>query len=207
MYTEQPFNLPENLIGISQTNITEHLKLYSGYVKHTNLILETLAITPLSHASGEGSGVRTVADAYAHNEIRRRYGFEYNGMKNHEYYFQQLEGGSVAMSPESALAKKITTQFGSVENWLTEFQSIAMTRGIGWAIMYYDTDHDTLHNIWVDEQHLGHLNSAQFIVGIDMWEHAYVSDYLSSGKKQYIADYLANINWSVVETRFENCKK
>jgi Fe-Mn family superoxide dismutase len=196
MYTEQTFNIPENLIGISATNIAEHLKLYSGYVKHTNLITSKLGTT---------AGDET--DIYARNEMRRRYSFEYNGMKNHEYYFQQLEGVSVAINPESNLAKKITEQFGSFENWLSNFQSIAMTRGIGWAIMYYDTDHDTLHNIWVDEQHLGHLNSAQFIFGIDMWEHAYVSDYLPSGKKQYIADYLANVNWSVVEERFENNKK
>ena len=196
MYTEQTFNIPENLIGISATNITEHLKLYSGYVKHTNLIANKLATT-----------VGDETDIYAHNEMRRRYSFEYNGMKNHEYYFQQLEGGSVAINPESNLAKKITEQFGSFENWLSNFQSIAMTRGIGWAIMYYDTDHDTLHNIWVDEQHLGHLNSAQFIFGIDMWEHAYVSDYLPSGKKQYIADYLTNVNWGAVEERFESCKK
>jgi Fe-Mn family superoxide dismutase len=199
MYTEQTFNIPENLIGISATNIAEHLKLYSGYVKHTNLILETLRNTTHDSASP--------ADEYARSEMRRRYSFEYNGMKNHEYYFQQLEGGSIAINPESNLAKKITEQFGSFENWLSNFQSIAMTRGIGWAIMYYDTDHDTLHNIWVDEQHLGHLNSAQFIFGIDMWEHAYVSDYLPSGKKQYVADYLANVNWSVVEERFESCKK
>ena len=179
-----------------QKNIAEHLKLYSGYVKHTNLITSKLGTT---------AGDET--DIYARNEMRRRYSFEYNGMKNHEYYFQQLEGVSVAINPESNLAKKITEQFGSFENWLSNFQSIAMTRGIGWAIMYYDTDHDTLHNIWVDEQHLGHLNSAQFIFGIDMWEHAYVSDYLPSGKKQYIADYLANVNWSVVEERFENNKK
>jgi Fe-Mn family superoxide dismutase len=193
MYTEKTFTIPENLIGISQTNITEHFKLYSGYVKHTNLILSKLENVP---------GDET--DIYARNEMRRRYSFEYNGIKNHEYYFQQLEGGAVSINLKSNLVKKITDQFGSFENWLSDFQSIAMTRGIGWAIMYYDTDRDLLQNIWVDEQHLGHLNSNQFIFGIDMWEHAYVSDYLPSGKKQYIVDYMANVNWSVVENRLEN---
>ena len=192
MYTEKIFNIPENLIGISPTNIAEHLKLYSGYVKHTNLIATKLA----SDAGDE-------TDVYARNEMRRRYSFEYNGIKNHEYYFEQLEGGTPPVNPQSSLMKKITDQYGSFENWLNNFQSVAMTRGIGWAIMYYDTDRDLLQNIWVDEQHLGHLNSNQFICGIDMWEHAYVSDYLPSGKKQYVADYLANVNWSVVESRFE----
>ena len=192
MYTEKIFNIPENLIGISPTNIAEHLKLYSGYVKHTNLIATKLA----SDAGDE-------TDVYARNEMRRRYSFEYNGIKNHEYYFEQLEGGTTPVNPQSSLMKKITDQYGSFENWLNNFQSVAMTRGIGWAIMYYDTDRDLLQNIWVDEQHLGHLNSNQFICGIDMWEHAYVSDYLPSGKKQYVADYLANVNWSVVESRFE----
>lgn len=192
MYEAKTFSIPE-LTGISAKNIEEHLGLYNGYVKNTNAILAALE-------SGEGSD-------YARAEMQRRFGFEYNGMKNHEYYFASLEGGATVLDANSALAQKISSQWGSVEAWLDGFKKLAKTRGVGWAILYYDRDADRLLNTWVDEQHLGHLNSAQYIVGIDMWEHAFVADYQPSGKGQYIDDYFANLNWSHAGGLFENASK
>ena len=40
-FEEQKFNIGE-LKGISTKNIEEHLKLYTGYVKHSNLIIEKI---------------------------------------------------------------------------------------------------------------------------------------------------------------------
>jgi Fe-Mn family superoxide dismutase len=187
MYTPQTFTIP-TLTGISQKNIDEHLKLYEGYVKNTNKILELLADPNL--------------DAYAKSEAQRRFSFEFNGMKNHEYYFNSFENGPSPLVPDSALGKAIAEQWGSFDSWLTSFKTLAKTRGIGWAILYYDRDAQKLHNVWIDEQHLGHLNSCQYIMGIDMWEHAYVADYQPSGKAQYIEDYFANVNWKKAEELF-----
>jgi superoxide dismutase, Fe-Mn family len=195
-YTPHTFTIPQ-LTGISQTNIDEHLKLYAGYVKNTNLILEK--VDQLSQDSE--------ANAYVLGELSRRFTFEYNGMKNHEYYFHALEGGAAGLPDDSKLKAKISEQWGSFDAWMTRFKALAATRGIGWAILYYDRDTDQLLNTWVDEQHLGHLNSAQFIVGIDMWEHAYVADYQPSGKKSYIDDYLSQVNWGTIEQKFVEVKK
>ncbi len=192
-YEPKSFSIPE-LKGISAKNIEEHVKLYQGYVKHTNLIIDKIAeytVTP----------EMTEKYTYELGELQRRFSFEYNGMKNHEYYFQQLEGGATALDPESSLMKKITESFGSFEGFIARMKMIAMTRGIGWAILYRDLDTDQLVTAWVDEQHLGQLNSAQFIFGIDMWEHAYVADYQPSGKKQYVEDYLSQVNWDTVARR------
>ncbi|MCB9809135.1 superoxide dismutase [Candidatus Nomurabacteria bacterium] len=186
MYTPKTFAIPQ-LNGISQKNIDEHMKLYHGYVANTNKILETVAQGNL--------------DPYAEAEMHRRLAFEFNGMKNHEYYFAQLEEGASPLSHHSPLMQKIIEQWGSYESWFEEFKQLAKTRGIGWAILGYDHDEDRLLNYWVDEQHLGHLNSIQFIVGIDMWEHAFVADYQPSGKAQYIDDYMSQINWSIIEKR------
>lgn len=152
------------------------------------MILETIA-----SASAEG---------YALAEMQRRFSFEFNGMKNHEYYFAALEGGPQPLADDSALKTKITEQWGSFDAWLERIKTIAKTRGVGWAILYYDRTNDMLVNGWVDEQHVGHLNSVQYIVGIDMWEHAFVADYQPSGKAQYIDDYFANVNWSQPEQLF-----
>jgi Fe-Mn family superoxide dismutase len=191
-FTAKTFTVP-TLIGISAKNIEEHLKLYAGYVKHTNLILEK--ITEYTKDAE--------TNAYVLGELQRRFSFEFDGMRNHEYYFASLENGPQAINTESALYKKITEQFGSYDAWLMRFKAIALTRGIGWAILYYDAQTDKLLNTWVEEQHLGHLTGLTPILALDVWEHAYVVDYHPSGKKQYVEDFFNNLNWSVIEKNFE----
>jgi Fe-Mn family superoxide dismutase len=180
------------LVGISQTNIDEHLKLYQGYVKHANLILEKIEV--LSASPEE--------NAYVIGELRRRFGFEFCGMKNHEYYFTQFEGAPTALATDSELSKKINATFDSFENWQKEFNTLAMTRGVGWAMLYQDGDGNLL-NAWVDEQHLGQLATCTIILALDMWEHAFVYDYPTSEKKKYVEAFFKNLNWSVVEARLK----
>lgn len=189
-FTAKTFNIP-TLKGISAKNIEEHLKLYAGYVKHANLILSQ--IPELKKDMDK--------NAYSLAEINRRFGFEYNGMRNHEVYFSSLEGGSSTVDQNSKLYKKISETWGSYENWLNEFKAIALTRGIGWAMLYHDKKDDVLLNAWVDEQHLGQLQGCELILALDMWEHSYVADYQPSGKKQYVEDFFENLNWKKVEER------
>lgn len=191
-FEEKKFNI-KNLVGISDTSIEEHLKLYSGYVKHTNLILEK--IEELSKDSEK--------NAYLLGELQRRFGFEFDGMRNHEYYFSGLEGGSVDIDTNSSLYKKIEEDFGSFEIWLSRFKSIAMTRGIGWAILYFDTKTGNLLNAFIEEQQMGHLTGLEVVLALDMWEHSYVLDYKPSGKKSYIEDFFKNLNWKKIEENFK----
>jgi Fe-Mn family superoxide dismutase len=81
-----------------------------------------------------------------------------------------------------------------------------MTRGIGWAMLYYDKKSSALVTAWVDEQHLGQLNGAAPILALDMWEHSFVADYQPSGKKQYVEDFFANLNWSVIKKNFTDAQ-
>jgi len=191
MYTPKTFEL-RTLKGISEKNLTEHVGLYHGYVKHYNLATDLMT-----------KYINEPDAQYIITELNRRRSFEYNGIKNHEYYFADLCGDQVALDPGSALAQKINDTWGSFDGWRAEFEKIAMTRGIGWAVLSYDTESGILQNGWVDEQHLGQLNSAHYIMGIDMWEHAYVFDYQPSGKKQYIADFLEQVSWGNAMERFE----
>lgn len=192
-FTAQTFTIPA-LVGISVKTIDEHLKLYQGYVKHANLILEKIAEYKKDAEK----------NAYALAEIMRRFGFEYNGIRNHEIYFASLEGGSAALAEGSALAQAIAEEWGSFDAWIAEFKSIALTRGIGWAMLYYDRKDGRLLNAWIDEQHLGQLQDCALVLGLDMWEHSFVADYQPSGKKQYVEDFFKNLNWSAIE---ENLKR
>lgn len=191
-FTAKQFNI-KPLQGISATTISEHIKLYEGYVKHANLILEKI------------ESLKNIAEsAYELTEARRRFGFEFDGMRNHELYFALLEGEAKNLTEGSKLTQKISESFGSVDAWMSDFSSLAKTRGIGWAILYYDKQTNTLLNSWVDEQHLGHLVGLTPIVAIDMWEHSFVADYQPSGKAQYITDFMSQINWDVAEQIFDS---
>ncbi len=192
-FTEKTFAIP-TLKGISAKTIEEHLKLYSGYVKNTNAVIEKI-----SDLSRDGD-----KNIYMIGELFRRFSFEYNGMRNHEVYFDSLSGGPANLNPESALSKLLVETCGSLEIFLYGFKNIAMTRGIGWAVMWYDRKEKKLLASWVDEQHLGQLNGCEMILALDMWEHSYVADYAPSGKKQYIEDFLANLNWSKIEENLKN---
>jgi Fe-Mn family superoxide dismutase len=178
-FIAKQFNIPK-LKGISEKNIEEHLKLYAGYVKNINLILE---------------------------QENPRLGFEFNGMRNHEYYFAGLENGSTPLTTSGRLYKEIEATWDSFDKWLEKFKTLATTRGVGWAMLYYDPLIKQLLNAWVDEHHLGQLNGCKTILALDMWEHAFVADYPPSGKKQYIEDFFANLNWSVIEKNFAEATK
>lgn len=191
MFTEQTFTIP-SLQGISAKNIEEHLKLYAGYVKNANSIVEKLATYQKDETK-----------VYEMGELYRRFAFEYNGMRNHEVYFSLLSGTS---TDAPTLIAALEKQWGDVASFTALFSTLALTRGIGWAMLSYDKKTDALMVHWVDEQHLGQLQGTMPIIALDMWEHSYVADYQPSGKKQYIEDFFKNMNWSVAEVLYTAAK-
>lgn len=195
-YEAKNFNLGV-LTGLSEKQITAHLGLYQGYVKHVNLLREQIA---------DLTALDSEKYAYAIMETRRRLGFEFNGMRMHEYYFTQFEGGPAVLDTSSKLAAAFTEKYGSVENFITHFTQVGMSRGIGWSVLYADPDADTVHTAWVADHELGQLGGLPIILAMDMWEHAFMVDYLPAEKKQYIDAFLANTNWSVAKQRFDTAQ-
>jgi superoxide dismutase, Fe-Mn family len=195
-FEAKQFNIGK-LKGISEKNIEEHLKLYQGYVKHANLILEKI-----EEMSGDLD-----KNAYAMAETQRRFGFEYNGIRNHEVYFDSLSDGAKELEEGGDLKKKIEDDFGSFDKWFSYFKNMALTRGIGWAILYYDKKENHLLNAWIDEQHLGQLQGCIPILALDMWEHSFVFDYQPSGKKDYVNDFFTNLNWKAIEENYNQAIK
>src|SRR3989344_3175541 len=140
-YTQKTFEIPE-LKGISKKNIEEHLKLYAGYVKNTNLIVEKIGELMSDPEK----------NAYVIGELGRRFGFEFNGMRNHEYYFKSLEGGARPLATDSKLKATVEAQAPSFDAWLSGFKLLAMTRGVGWAVFGYDKETKQLVDTWIDEK-------------------------------------------------------
>jgi Fe-Mn family superoxide dismutase len=193
-YSPKTFNLP-TLEGISEKQIKVHLALYEGYVKHVNLIMKQIQNLKESNT-----------DPYVINELRRRFAFEFDGMRMHELYFEQLEGASCKLQEKSALFEAASTKYGNTENFLKHIREVAGSRGIGWVVVYSDPSAKTIHTVFVNDHEVGQLAGLPILLALDLWEHAYMVDYVPAEKKNYIDAFFSNLNWGVVEKRFSATK-
>ncbi len=175
--------------GFSETLLNNHFTLYQGYVTNTNKLLDSLAAM-----LKEG---KVATPEYA--ELKRRLGFEFNGMRLHEYYFENL-GGNGTLDKSGKLGKKLAEEFGSYENWERDFRATATMRGIGWTILYQDNIPGRLINQWINEHESGHLAGCTPLLVLDVFEHAFMIDY-GLKRADYIETFFNNIKWSVVEAR------
>lgn len=189
-YQEHQFAIT-GLDGLSDKQIAEHLKLYAGYVKNTNALMAKIAEYTTDSEK----------NAHALSELKRRMGFEWNGMRLHELYFSQL-GAKTKEKPEGKLLAAIEQRWGSFDAWLAEFKAMGVMRGIGWVLLVNDDAAGMLHNIWVADHELGNLAGAPVVLAMDVWEHAYLLDYPPAGRKDYIEAFFRNMKWEVIEARF-----
>ncbi|HEX7363731.1 MAG TPA: superoxide dismutase [Dehalococcoidia bacterium] len=177
--------------GFSDTLLNNHFTLYKGYVTNTNKLMDTLAAMLKDGKTGMPE----------YSELKRRMGWEFNGMRLHEYYFENL-GGKKALDMAGKLSKKLAQDFGSYETWLQDFKGTGAMRGIGWAILYQDNMSGKLFNQWVNEHDVGHPAGCIPILILDVFEHAFMIDY-GLKRADYIEAFLKNINWAVAESRLQ----
>lgn len=175
--------------GFSETLLRNHFTLYQGYVTNTNRLLDTLAAMVK-----EG---KPATPEYA--ELKRRLGWEWNGMRLHELYFENL-GGKAPLDRSGKLAQRLAQEFGSVETWEQDLRATGAMRGIGWAVLYQDTLTGRLLNSWINEHDAGHPAGGQPVLVIDVFEHAFMLDY-GLKRADYIGAFFNSINWAAVEGR------
>lgn len=191
-YKEQDFSHLKALNGISDKTLEIHLGLYSGYVKNTNILNEK--VIEITEAGKSGSP--------EYSELKRRYGFEYNGMRLHEYYFGNLKaGGSDIVKESTPLGKIITETYSSIDVWKNDFCKVGAMRGVGWAILFQDPITKTLSNHWITLHEEGNIAGFNPLLVMDVWEHAWLLDYKPADRPKYIEAFLSNVDWSVVEGR------
>jgi Fe-Mn family superoxide dismutase len=188
-YTAKDFSGLKGMEGFSDTLLDNHFTLYNGYVTNTNKLMDTLAAMVKDGEIG--------TPEYA--ELKRRMGFEFNGMRLHEYYFENL-GGKAALDKSGKLDKKLAEDFGSYEDWEKDFRGTATMRGIGWTILYQDDKTGRLFNQWINEHEVGHPAGCAPILVLDVFEHAFLTDY-GLKRPDYIESFFKNINWSAAEAR------
>ncbi|MDP3698079.1 MAG: Fe-Mn family superoxide dismutase [Nanoarchaeota archaeon] len=191
-YTAQNFEHLVGLKGFSDQLLQNHFKLYQGYVTNTNKLLDTLAAM-------EKEG-KTAVPEYA--ELKRRFGWEFNGMRLHELYFGNMAKKKTALSEKSPLHKLMVETFGSGEGCEKAFTATGAMRGIGWVVMTYDPVGKKLLHLWINEHDVGHLAGTVPLLIMDVFEHAFMLDY-GLNRADYIKAFISAVDWEVVQERFK----
>lgn len=191
MYTAKDYSKLIGMEGFSETLLRNHFTLYQGYVTNTNKIIETLAQMVKED--------RAATPEWA--ELKRRMGWEFNGMRLHEYYFENL-GGKAPLDKNGKLGKKLAESFGSYEVWEKAFKAVGSMRGIGWAVLYQDITNGRLINFWINEHDTGHPAGCNPILILDVFEHAFMIDY-GLKRADYITAFFKNIDWKEAEQRLK----
>ena len=121
---------------------------------------------------------------------------------NHTFYWHSMKpnGGG---KPTGEVLKKIETDFGSYENFVTEFKNAGATQfGSGWAWLVLDAD--KLKVVKTGNAETPLTTSAKPLMTMDVWEHAYYLDF-QNARPSYIDTFLNHlVNWDFVA---ENLKK
>ena len=187
MYETKSFDNLLGTSGFSDTMLKNHFTLYQGYVSNTNKLAEELK------TAEQGTP--------QYNEMKRRFGWEWNGMRLHELYFGNMKNGGSKLDPASKLWAQMDKDFGPKPAWRNDFKSVGSMRGIGWAVLYYDPEGNKLFNIWVNEHDMGHLAGAVPLLVLDVFEHAYTLDY-GIKKADYIETFFKAVDWEAAAARF-----
>ncbi len=190
-YTAKDYSKLLGMVGFSETLLKNHFTLYQGYVTNTNKLLDTLG-----QMLKDG---KTAIPEFV--ELKRRLGWEFDGMRLHEYYFENL-GGKAGLPTTGKLAKKLADDFGSYELWEKDFKATGSMRGIGWAVLYQDSASGKLINFWINEHDQGHPAGCQPLLVLDVFEHAFMLDY-GLKRPDYIEAFFKNIDWAVVAARLK----
>ena len=190
-YIAQDYTKLIGMEGFSEALLKNHFTLYQGYVANTNKVLDTL---DLMLKEGK-TGIPEFA------ELKRRLGWEFNGMRLHELYFTNL-GGKEPLNPGGKLAKKMAADFGSTDAWEKDFRAVGAMRGIGWAVLYEDSMSGRLINLWVNEHDVAHPTGCAPILIMDVFEHAFMLDY-GLKRADYIEAFFRKIEWSAAEARLK----
>ena len=194
-YIATDYNKLTRIEEFSDILFKNHFTLYQGYVTNTNKLVDIL-----EQMLKDG---KTATPEYA--ELKRRFGWEFNGMRLHEYYFENL-GGKTTLDKYGTLGKQIQCDFGSYEVWEKDFKATGAMRGIGWVILYQDIMNGRLYNFWINEHDVSHPVGCNPILIMDVFEHAFMLDH-GLKKADYIDAFFKNINWSSAEARLNEVKK
>lgn len=193
-YTPHPIGFdPKTIPGLSEKLLTSHYdNNYVGAVTRLGAINRQLATMDMATAPN-----------FTLNGIKREEMLATNSMILHEYYFASFAPG--ASQPGAALAKRMESDFGSMDKWRAEFIAMGKAIGGGWVLLTYSPRRGRLVNQWAAD-HSNTLADGAVIVAMDMYEHAYALDY-GAKAADYVSAYMAALKWSAADKFFASATR
>ena len=125
------------------------------------------------------------------------------GYFNHTLFWEII-GPNCGGKPEGQLAAAIDRDFGSFEEFKSNFSSAAGTRfGSGWAWLCVDSDGglEVCSTANQDNPLMPGECGKTPILCLDVWEHAYYLNY-QNRRPDYIDAFFDVINWEVVAKKY-----
>ncbi|WMT45484.1 MAG: Fe-Mn family superoxide dismutase [Cuniculiplasma divulgatum] len=186
---------PSGLDGISDKQIDYHFEThYKGYVNKLNEIWEKLPNADRSKANQNYSEFR---------ELKLEETFNFDGSLLHETYFANLAKEHAPVS--ESFKKQVEKDFGSYEKWVEDFKATGVAFR-GWSLCVFDLNTGKLRNVGADVHNTNGIWNAILVLALDVYEHAYYTDY-GPKRAPYLDAFLKNVKWSDVEQRLEKAKK
>lgn len=119
---------------------------------------------------------------------------------NHTFYWHSMkpQGGG---KPKGVLAEQIDRDFGSYEDFVTQFKQAAATQfGSGWAWLIWDGKKLSVSK--TGNADLPMIHGQKAILTCDVWEHAYYLDY-QNRRPDYVSVFLEHlVNWDFALANF-----
>ena len=191
--TAKPLGYSE-LPGITEKQLSEHYKLYEGYVKKYNELSALARKVDTAASNGTYAEIR---------EVNLEKVFALNAIRLHEAYFENMTAETQECSGD--IAQLIEKQWGSIEAWATDFAALGLSAR-GWVVLAWDHENQQLENYICDAHNQGGVWNTQALLVLDVYEHAYFLDY-ATARKAYIDEFMKLINWQVVNTRIAKTSK
>jgi superoxide dismutase, Fe-Mn family len=176
--------------GLSQTQLTQHIGLYQGYVKKANEIHQLLAT-----ATPDAAKVNATYDPF--RELLVESSFAMNGVIWHELYFDNL-GGTHAQ-PSAELKALFAKSFGSWDGFINQLTCAGKAMR-GWAVVNFNLRDNRIHLNGLDTHNQWAPIHMVPLLVLDVYEHAYMIDF-GTNRGNYLTTFLKNVNWAMVEQR------
>lgn len=182
---------------VSQKTKGAHTDLYKGYVETLNKVSAELDSAHRNEANSTHSDFRSLKLDEVYN---------LNAVWLHELYFANCFDPNSEVVMDSTAFLRLQRDFGTFDDWQRDFMACAQSAGNGWAVLGYHTFLKKYVNFMVSH-HSGDVPMGLYpVIVVDMWEHAYARDY-ATDKKSYLVAQMRELNWQVIEERFERAEK
>ena len=175
--------------GIDDELIKMHFKIYQGLVESTNSAVKYI----------QSNNTKNTVE---YSATQKELSFLFNSMRLHEMYFGVMCGNDMDKM-DNNLQKDINTYFGSFKSWEKKFMETGSIQGVGFVVLCRDKINGMLFNMWINEYNSGEIIGVDVLLVMDMWEHAYISQFGLDINK-YMKTFLSNVNWSIVSELYNH---